>query len=169
MSKRLKETPKIGPIPPAKENRPPSDHDDDDNDYELDEILLASDLAKDSAPSIPTEPQKANAASRVARQTSFQCPKKPAGAMPAQNRPRSLDEKKSESGAPGKPKSSYEKMLELAAKQRECHDQGGKHIGPLLDENEKENREPDIPTASQGTDYGDVTWDMTDFDLDGFL
>ncbi|KAK8004316.1 hypothetical protein PG989_004035 [Apiospora arundinis] len=169
MSKRLKETPKIGPIPPAKENRPPSGHDDDDNDYELDEILLASDLAKDSAPSIPTEPQKANAASRVALQTSFQCPKKPAGAMPAQNRPRSPDEKKSESGAPGKPKSSYEKMLELAAKQRECHDQGGKHIGAFLDENEKENREPDIPTASQGTDYGDVTWDMTDFDLDGFL
>ncbi|KAK8111039.1 uncharacterized protein PG998_007496 [Apiospora kogelbergensis] len=163
LTKRLKETPQDRPIFLA---GPPSNNNIDDNDYELDEILLASDLANGSLPSRAARPQAIYATNSGVAQTSIQCPKEPVVAIPAQARPRSPDEKKPELVAQGKPKSSYEKMLELAAKQKECHDQGGKHVASLFDENEKENREQDIPAASQGTDYGEAGWDVYDLDLD---
>ncbi|KAK8058570.1 hypothetical protein PG994_009018 [Apiospora phragmitis] len=170
-SKRLEETTQNEPKVLARENHPPCNHDvdDDDNDYELDEILLASDLVKEPLSDRKAEPHANNAAKYETNSTRSQCRKKPAGLMPAQNRPRSPSEKKPESAAQSKPKGSYEKMLELAARQRDVHDQGGKHIELVSDGSEKENREQDILTASQGTDYGDAAWDMADLDLDSFL
>ncbi|KAK7935002.1 hypothetical protein PG985_000497 [Apiospora marii] len=171
-SKRPRETTHNEPKVPTREIRPPSDHDiiddDDDDDYELDEILLASDLVKDPVSNRNTEPLANNAAKRESNQTKSQHRKNPVAAMPAQNKARGPDEKKPESAVQSKPKSlsSYEKMLELAARQRNGPDQGGKRIEPMSEESNKENREQDIPPTSQGTDYGDATWDMTDLDLD---
>lgn len=168
-SKRLKETTRKEPNVPTRESRPPSDHDiDDDDDYELDEILLASDLVKAPLSDRKAAPPTGNTAKRESNQTKSQYRKNPVAAMPAQNKTRGPDEKKPESAAQSKSKSlgSYEKMLELAARQRNGHDQGGKRIESMSEESDKENKEQDIPPASQGTDYGDATWDMTDLDLD---
>ncbi|KAK7967277.1 uncharacterized protein PG986_001554 [Apiospora aurea] len=169
-SKRLKETTQKEPKVRGGGKPPRSDDEiDDDNDYELDEILLASDLIKEPVPDRKAEPHAINTAKCEVSQTRVHCPNKPVGAMSALNRPRSPDEKKQESAADNKPKGSYEKMLELAARQRDAHDQKGKQIESMSEESDKENREQDIPIASQGTDYGDAAWDMTDLDLDSFL
>ncbi|KAK8035150.1 AMP-dependent synthetase/ligase [Apiospora rasikravindrae] len=169
-SKRLKETAQKEPKDFDVGKPPRSDDEiDDDNDYELDEILLASDLIKEPVSDNKTEPHATNTAKCEVGQARVQCPSKPVGVIPALIRPRSPDEKKSESVAQSKPKGSYEKMLELAARQRDAHDQGGKRIESMSEESDKENREQDIPMASQGTDYGDAAWDMTDLDLDSFL
>ncbi|KAK8113192.1 hypothetical protein PG984_013718 [Apiospora sp. TS-2023a] len=170
-SKRLKENTHNEPKVPTRENRPPSDHDiddddDDDDDYELDEILLASDLVKAPVSNRKADPVADSTAKPELNQTKSQFRKNPAAAMPAQRKSRSPGEKRSEPVVQSKSKSSYEKMLELAARQGNGHGQGGKRIESLSEESDKENREQEIPTASQGTDYGDATWDMTDLDLD---
>ncbi|KAK7963753.1 hypothetical protein PG988_010727 [Apiospora saccharicola] len=127
-SKRLKENTHNEPKVPTKESRPPSDHDiddDDDDDYELDEILLASDLVKAPVSNRKTDPVADNTAKPELHQTKSQFRKNPAAAMPAQRKPRSPGEKKLEPAVQSKSKSSYEKMLELAARQGNGHGQGG--------------------------------------------
>lgn len=166
--KRQREAQHKEPKVPAMEDRPPSneDIDDDDDDYELDEILLASDLVKPPLSNTKADPLANITAKREPNQAKSQFRKNPVAAMPAQKKPPSPDEKKPEPAVQSKPKGSYEKMLELAAWQRDGHGKGAKRIEPMSEESDKENREQDIPTASQGTDYGDATWDMTDLDLD---